>query len=153
MSPFLSVYVALSNCNHGITIHCVQLLLVVLLLTSLFDLFYSIDRGRRVGGVATFQYLSPVLLFTTAVSCVSSYRRTKNTRFGLSCMVSSQLMVGLVLVKDRQVGHRTSGLLLVFWILMMVYGTFKLRTYILTGLDKVRVRCTICLMFFIMLFF
>lgn len=50
-----------------------------------------------------------------------------------------QLMVGLVMHKDRKVGQRTSGILLCFWILMTVYGSLKLRTYILTGLDKVRV--------------
>lgn len=45
-----------------------QLLLLLLLSTNLLDLFYSIDRGRTGHEVATFQYLSPVLLFTTAVS-------------------------------------------------------------------------------------
>lgn len=39
-----------------------------MLLSSLFDLFYTIDRVRRGKDVATFQYLSPVLLFTTMVS-------------------------------------------------------------------------------------
>lgn len=51
-----------------------------------------------------------------------------------------QLLVGLVMHKDRKVGQRTSGLLLCFWVLMTIYGTFKLRTYILTGLDEVRVQ-------------
>lgn len=51
-----------------------------------------------------------------------------------------QLLVGLVMHKDRKVGQRTSGLLLCFWILMTVYASLKLRTYILTGLDKVRVQ-------------
>lgn len=49
-------------------------------------------------------------------------------------------MVGLLMHKDRKVGQRTSGLLLSFWLLMTIYGTFKLRTYILTGLDEVRVQ-------------
>ena len=49
-------------------------------------------------------------------------------------------MVALVTHKERKTGYRTSGLLLTFWILMTIYGTFKLRTYILTSLDKVRVR-------------
>ena len=48
-------------------------------------------------------------------------------------------MIGLLMHKDRKIGQRTSGLLLCFWILMTVYGSLKLRTYTLTGLDKVRV--------------
>ena len=119
-----------------------QLLLVVLLSTSLLDLFYSIDRGRTGHEVATFQYLSPVLLFITTVSPHTFYPTVVMV---MACGVctSVQLMVGLVLHRDRKIGHRTSGLLLVFWILMCVYGSFKFRTYILIGLDEVRVhpRC------------
>ena len=48
-------------------------------------------------------------------------------------------MVALVTHKERKTGYRTSGILLTFWILMTIYGTFKLRTYILTGLDEVKV--------------
>ena len=37
--------------------------------------------------------------------------------------------------RDRRAGLRTSGLLLVFWVLMSVYGSFKFRTYILIAMD------------------
>ncbi len=47
-------------------------------------------------------------------------------------------MAGLVMHRDRKVGLRASGLMLIFWILITIYGTFKFRTYILTGLDSVR---------------
>ena len=36
---------------------------------NLFDLFYSIDEKRRFGDVATFQYVSPLFLILTYVSC------------------------------------------------------------------------------------
>ena len=47
-------------------------------------------------------------------------------------------MVGLVMYRDRKVGHRTSGFLLVFWLVMSLYGSFKFRTYVLVAMDSVR---------------
>ncbi len=50
-----------------------------------------------------------------------------------------QVLVLLYLSRDRKAGRRTSGLLLIFWLLMLIYATIKLRTYILTAMDHVSV--------------
>ena len=56
---------------------------------NLFDLFYSIDERRRFGGVATFQYVSPLFLILTYVSC--EFKITVTILFTLLCVHSGML--------------------------------------------------------------
>lgn len=44
---------------------------------------------------------------------------------------------GIVQQNDRHFGYRTSGLMLLFWLALAVYGTLKMRTYILKIKDNV----------------
>ncbi len=55
--------------------------------------------------------------------------------------------------KDRIVGVRSSGLLLCFWLGLVVYGSIKLRTLLLLSIDNVRqlthhayivISCAVC---------
>ena len=48
-------------------------------------------------------------------------------------------MCALVIHRDRQQGRRTSGLMLLFWLGMVIYGSLKLRTYVLVARDQVHV--------------
>ena len=63
--------------------------------------------------MANFQYLTPI---TVAASMVIS---------------------AMVIRRDRLRGHRSSGLMLLFWLGLVIYGTLKLRTYILIARDEV----------------
>ena len=76
------------------------------------DLFYTIYQDVR-GDVANFQYLTPVTV--------------------AACMVISALVID----NDRLRGHRSSGLMLLFWLGLVIYGSLKLRTYILIARDQV----------------
>ena len=46
-------------------------------------------------------------------------------------------MCALVIHWDRLRGHHSSGLMLVFWLGLVIYGSLKLRTYILIARDQV----------------
>ena len=46
-------------------------------------------------------------------------------------------MCSLVIHRDRQHGHRSSGLMLLLWLGLVIYGSLKLRTYILIARDQV----------------
>jgi hypothetical protein len=48
-----------------------------------------------------------------------------------------QIMCVLVIRHDRVQGQRSSGLMLLFWLGLVIYGSFKLRTYILIARDQV----------------
>ncbi len=45
----------------------------------------------------------------------------------------------LVIHHDRVRGQRSSGLMLLFWLGLVIYGSFKLRTYILIARDQVQI--------------
>ncbi len=46
----------------------------------------------------------------------------------------------LLMTRDRIVGQRSSGLLFLFWLVLVIYGTIKLRTLSLLSIDNVRWR-------------
>ena len=48
-----------------------------------------------------------------------------------------QVISGIVQQGDRHFGYRTSGVMFIFWLTLAVYGTLKIRTYILKIKDKV----------------
>ena len=50
-----------------------------------------------------------------------------------------QVMCVLVIHHDRVQGQRSSGLMLLFWLGLVIYGSFKLRTYILIARDQVQI--------------
>ncbi|XP_064405656.1 multidrug resistance-associated protein 1-like [Halichondria panicea] len=86
------------------------LLLLVPLATALCDFGYTIYQGA--GSAAPYQYLSPLVLTVTMVVCL------------------------LMMTRDRIVGQRSSGLLFLFWLGLVIYGTIKLRTLSLLSIDN-----------------
>ena len=53
------------------------------------------------------------------------------------CSIYSQVLVVLVLHYDRLTGVRSSGLMFVFWLSLVVYGSLKLRSLALLAEDRV----------------
>ncbi len=49
-----------------------------------------------------------------------------------------QVVCLLLMTRDRIVGQRSSGLLFLFWLVLVIYGTIKLRTLSLLSIDNVR---------------
>ena len=49
----------------------------------------------------------------------------------------AQGISAIVLYRDRYLGQRSSGLMLIVWLMLVIYGTVKFRTYILLILDQV----------------
>ncbi|XP_064405659.1 multidrug resistance-associated protein 1-like [Halichondria panicea] len=90
------------------------LLLLVPLVTALCDLGYTIHQGvwGEEGSVAQYQYATPSVLALSMVVCL------------------------LVMHRDRIVGQRSSGILFLFWLGLVIYGTIKLRTLSLLSIDN-----------------
>ena len=59
-----------------------------------------------------------------------------------------QVMCALVIHHNRVQGQHSSGLMLLFWLGLVIYGSLKLRTYILIARDQVQIdgysTCTTC---------
>lgn len=49
----------------------------------------------------------------------------------------SQILMIMVMTMHRYSGVYSSGLALLFWLVLIIYGAFKLRTLILTAEDEV----------------
>lgn len=90
------------------------LLTAVPFVTALCDLAYTIYKGAHDGSdsVANYQYLTPPVLAISMVVAV------------------------LVLQLERRLGIRSSALLFLFWMSMAIYGSFKLRSLVLTSRDQ-----------------
>lgn len=56
-----------------------------------------------------------------------------------------QVLVGAVIAFERKSGVRSSGILIIFWIVMVAYSAIKLRTLILLSMDYVRVEWWECI--------
>ena len=52
--------------------------------------------------------------------------------------MNAQGISALVTSHDHHLGHRSSGLMLLLWLGLVIYGTIKFRTYILITIDRVR---------------
>ena len=55
-----------------------------------------------------------------------------------NCASVLQVIVALVLWQERRDGVRSSGLLFIFWLALVLYGALKLRSVILLSEDEVR---------------
>ncbi len=55
-----------------------------------------------------------------------------------------KVLAALVMHQDRRVGVRSSGVLLLFWLGLVVYGSFKLRSLVLLAEDVVCVCVYVC---------
>lgn len=109
-------------------LHAAKVLLTLLVVvTAMLDLFYTVDRGRH-HSVALYQYLSPAVLAVT------------------------MLLVLLVMYQERMAGVTSSGLLFILWMVLLGYASFKLRSFILLAQDHGGVRdefrfTTFCIQF------
>ena len=80
---------------------------------GIFDLIYTIYEDTR-GDVAKFQYLTPIVIPASVVICAL-----------------------VVYQHDRLQRRHSSGLVILFWLGLVIHGSLKLRTYILIARDQV----------------